>query len=105
MSKYSDSRQCEVLLSIQSALLGEISASLRVITISWDEKNVKFVSVFDGPISDEDKESMSCVETELIADLPEDNNIAYQMIRIDAPQRVVAEGVWVYARRESLEQD
>lgn len=100
MSDAENERRCEVLLSIQKALLGEIPPSLRAVTVSWNETDLKFFCYFDGPISEEDKESMSCVETELIADLPEDNNISYDVIRIDAPQRIEAEGVWVYARRE-----
>ncbi len=64
-------RKQTVLVSLQQALLGEVSERLRAVTVSYDDKSVHFDCIYDGEIRDDDHESMSCVETELIALFPE----------------------------------
>lgn len=90
-----------VLLSVQRALLGEISRSVRYIGVAFDEKEIKLRWVFDGPISDEDTESASCVETEIIADMP-DHHVVTETIQHDAPKPLaeVRLGDSVFTRHE-----
>ena len=89
-------------LSIQRALLGEISARLRAVVFSIAGRELDIRFYFDGPISEEDIESASCVETEIIADYEAEDIITVRCIRLDTPQIIVDDGVWVYHRREIM---
>lgn len=90
-----------VILSVQRALLGEVSPALRGVTVGWDEKTITILCYYDGRISTEDREAMSCVETEVMADFPEFEirlfplswNIRKPMKSLDA---------WVYRRSENM---
>ena len=92
----------EVLLSLQTALLGEVSPNLRGVTCDWDTSRLVIHCIFDGVILEEDRESMECVATELIAYFPEDYQVLLECIRKDAPQplQTCMLKKWVYWRRE-----
>ncbi|GLH77401.1 hypothetical protein SSBR45G_23090 [Bradyrhizobium sp. SSBR45G] len=83
------------------ALLGEVSASLREVQYSFSDGNIDIFCVFDGEISEDDRESMSCVATEVTADFP---NVTVQehCLRIDVPDPVpnLPGRVTVFARKE-----
>ncbi|MCI5142254.1 MAG: hypothetical protein D3909_11165 [Candidatus Electrothrix sp. ATG1] len=87
-------------LSIQRALLGEISPLLRAEAFSITERNIDVRFYFDGLISEDDAESASCVETEIIADYEAEDTVTVRCIRLDAPGPIADNGVWVYQRRE-----
>jgi hypothetical protein len=93
-------RRVSILLSVQRALWDEVGPALRGVTVGWDERSIRIVCYFDGPISEEDRESMSCVETEVIADFSEDERIRLECVRLDAPAPMPMLGDWVYVRRE-----
>lgn len=42
----------------------------------------------------------SCAETEILADYSEGDTITARCIRLDAPEPINDDGVWVYQRRE-----
>lgn len=67
-----------------TALLGAVSPSLRRVAVDWTDKAIKITSYFDGEISEKDKESMSCVEGEVLADFS-DYDVRLDIIRQDAP--------------------
>lgn len=90
-----------VLLSVQTALLGAVSPALRGVTVGWDEKTIKLLCYYDGSISEEDRESMSCVQTEIMADFPE-LEIELDVVRCDFPQEMNYLDAWVYRRSESM---
>ncbi|MBU2714287.1 hypothetical protein [Zooshikella harenae] len=89
-----------VKLSIQRALLGEVSSFLRAVVFSINNKDIEIRFYFDGVINEEDRESASCVETEVIADYDEDYSINANCLRVDACDPINDRGVWVYKRRE-----
>lgn len=89
-------------LSIQRALLGEISPQLRAVVFSIVGKNIDVRFYFDGLISEADVESASCVETEIIADYEAEDVVTVRCIRLDAPETIDDDGTWVYQRREIL---
>ena len=93
----------EVLVSLQQALLGEISSSLRAVTVSINEKNIKFDCYYDGRISDDDAESMSVVETEIMASLGDQYTISYDVRRLDYPTLIPKDARWVYHRKERID--
>lgn len=94
-------RKDEVLVAMQQALLGEVSARLRAVAVFYDDESIEFTCYFDGNISEEDQESMSCVETELMAVFPGNHSINYSLHRIDYPGLIPKDGIWVFLRREN----
>jgi hypothetical protein len=92
--------RASLLLSVQRALLGEVSPALRGVTVGWHDHVIQLRSYFDGPISDEDRESLSCVATEVIADFPEPWTIEEEVIRRDASEEMECLAAWAYQRRE-----
>lgn len=90
-----------VLLSIQRALLGEVSAFLRGVTCSWDESTINIKCYFDGEPSENDQESMECVASEVMADFPE-HDVQINTIRLDKPQSLKDQSLmaWAYLRKE-----
>ncbi len=86
-------RRC-VLLSVQRALLGEVPPALRGVTLGWDDRLIYLRCYFDGPISEEDRESMELVATEVMADFFLERNVELQVVRQDAPSRLDPLEVW-----------
>lgn len=87
-------------LSIQRALLGEVSPQLRAVVFSIVGRDVDVRFYYDGLISEVDTESASCVETEMIADYEAADTVTVRCIRLDFPEPIQDDGVWVYQRRE-----
>lgn len=92
----------QVLLALQQALLGEVPNTLRAVTAVVGHRCVSVDAYFHGPISDDDLESMSLVETELVADLPEEMEIVVNSVRLDHPALIPKEDgrIWVFLRKE-----
>ncbi len=106
--KYNDEkRKTYILLSLQFALLGEISPNVRAIFVDWNSSTITLYFIFDGELSEEDKENASCIETEFSCCLPiEEEQIRYttNCIRIDAPKPIPQFGrECVYKRKEQYE--
>jgi len=93
-------RRADVLLSVQRALLGKITPSMRAVTAAYDDTSVKLTFYFDGPISDADEESASCAETEVMADMADPSSVSTTCKRIDRPAKIEDPGPWVFARNE-----
>jgi len=89
-----------VFLSIQRALLGEVSSALRGVSVDWDHQTINIRSYFDSEISEDDRESMSSVQTEVLADFPS-HGVNMEIIRLDVPAEL-PQGMFIYVRRESL---
>ena len=56
-----------VLIGLQIALLGEVFPTLRALWVEWSAGAIQLRWLVDGPVSDEDKSSISSVETEVQA--------------------------------------
>jgi hypothetical protein len=89
-----------VLLSLQRALLGEVFTALRAVTVEWSGSLVKFWAYVDGPLSEEDAESLSCVSAEVAADFWDGIDIAYEVVRLAPATRVEDQRVYVFLRRD-----
>ncbi len=87
-------------LSIQRALLGEITPELRAIVFSVDTQILDVRFYFNGPLTEEVRESVSCVETEILADYDPEVMVSVHCIQLDYPAQIDDSGVWVYQRRE-----
>jgi hypothetical protein len=102
MNEIDSIRRCEVLLAIQQSLLGEVTPSLRVVTVRYTKTNIHFEAYFHGEITAEEREAMSLVETEIMAAFPSTHTITHEMIRLDAPALIPKDRIWVYFRKEPL---
>jgi hypothetical protein len=91
-----------VLLSVQRALLGAVPSSLRAVACDWTNDLIVLRFIFDGPIDEQDAESMNAVCTEVMADFPSPTGIKEEMIRADYPIEVSRYALkdWAYMRKE-----
>lgn len=91
----------DLLLTAQVALLGEISASIRAVTVGWSATEIQLRAIVDGLPCDDDVESMECVGTEIIASFPQ-HQIAVEVIQLDAPAPLEPHmlNAWIYSRKE-----
>lgn len=90
-----------VLLSIHRALLGELGSSVRAVSCSWDDSEIRVSITHDKQIDEEDIESASCVETEIIADFP-DHEVVVNCNRVDYPEAISLDddASLIFQRRE-----
>ncbi|MDP9877264.1 hypothetical protein J2W25_000874 [Variovorax boronicumulans] len=59
-----------VLLTLQVALLGMVTANMRSVLVSWNKTEVHIRLVFNEVINDTDVEIASEIESEVISHLP-----------------------------------
>jgi hypothetical protein len=91
----------KVLLRLQVALLGEIDPSIRGITCGWSKSLITIHCYFQGEINDDNKESMNCVETEIMADFTEHKvNLECKRLDLPTPLNPYTLSAWVYRRKE-----
>lgn len=90
----------ELRLVLQMALLGEVGPRLRAVGYARRGEDVEVRFWFDGPVSDEDRESASVAVTEVIAALPVDVRVFEEVVRCDAPTRIPSGDPLVFRRRE-----
>lgn len=75
------------LLSLHRALLGKVFMKLRLGALSIVGKIIEVRWVVEGPLSDDEDELLSEVETELLSDLPDDYRVSTKLIHeLDVPK-------------------
>lgn len=94
-----------VLLSVQRALVGEITKEMRAISVEWSAERIQVWVYVDGPIDKEAQEEFDAsVMTQIVSDFPDvgkgDPAANFVFVQCDAPQRLDYRGWWVYARKE-----
>jgi hypothetical protein len=88
-------------LSMQSALLGAVTANMRNIAVDICENKIFLYFFIDGEVLDDDKENISVIETEVIADFEDDFDIETVISRIDSPAPIIlSHGYSVFQRKE-----
>lgn len=96
-------RRLDFILSGQEALIGVVTPNLRVVQMTWDEKNITLYFVYDGAFTKEDEEESKRVAEKMAQDFPE-YRVSATCQRVDFPQEfpVLTEKnrTWLYARRE-----
>ncbi|MBN1089202.1 hypothetical protein [Pantoea sp. 1B4] len=60
---------------MQSALLGAVTENMRNIAVDIYENKILLYFFIDGQVQDDDKENISIIETEVIADFEDDFDI------------------------------
>ncbi|EBE9927999.1 hypothetical protein L6N32_004703 [Salmonella enterica subsp. enterica serovar Poona] len=88
-------------LSIQSALLGAITENMRNIAVDISENKIILYFFINGEITEDDKENISIIETEVIADFEDKFDIESVIKRVDYPESIILErGCSVFQRKE-----
>ena len=89
------------LLSVQRALWGRVTPNLRGVGVSWSADAVRCRFVYSGAV-DEELELLGEAETEMIADMPGDTEVAFTVEVDGQPGHLeLASGEWwAYLRYE-----
>lgn len=92
-----------VLLSVQRALLGEITPPMRAIEVEWSRDRIMIRVFTEGEVDDAMREDFDAgVVTQVVSDFPDpdrgDPQVAFEVVRCDAPTRIPVRGVLVFAR-------
>jgi hypothetical protein len=93
--------RARLLLSVQRALLGEVTSNMRAVTCSAGRSKIDLRWIIDGDVSDELKDALSAIGAEVIADFPS-HRICGEVVRCDAPSDIKALYLdeLVYLRKE-----
>lgn len=93
-----------VVLSINRALWGKVSSSLRSVQVEYNDAEIDLFCFFDGQISEENIETMSVAASEVAADFSH-KKVFEHCIRVDYPapiKPVDGKRHLVFLRREIL---
>jgi len=91
----------DLKLSIQRALIGEVTANMAAVTCALRQDRIVLRCYYFGTPTEEDKQRLSAVGSEVIADFPApydilEENVPYQPSR-QLPERL---DLWAFMRAE-----
>ncbi len=84
-------------LSVQRALLGEVTDRLVRVTCGLKDRHIQIRAHFSGRITEEDIERIQCVGTEVIADFPEGYTIDETAVSVDHEEPEMLD-FWAFIR-------
>jgi hypothetical protein len=87
----------QLKLSIQQALVGEITANLVSVTCSLRDQQIIIKAYFSGPVTEADVDRIQCVGTEVIADFPEGYMVDERYASIDVESEEMLD-FWAFRR-------
>ena len=90
----------DIMLSVQRALLGNVTSNLRGVAVDWDDRLIHLVCYYNGVISDDDRETMSCAHTEVVADFIDHKPVQMTLERLDTPNKMNGFRAWAFLRKE-----
>jgi hypothetical protein len=95
----------DLKFSIQRALIGEVTANMAAVTCALRQNLIVLRCCYFGTPTPADKERLSAVGTEVIADFPAPYEILEECVRYQ-PSRHLPEclGFWAFMRAEVEEQ-
>lgn len=89
-----------IKLSIQQALVGEITCNLAAVTCGLQANRVIIKAYFLGKVAEEDIERIQCVGTEVTADLPDDYVVEGRCVSVDdEPEEML--DFWAFRRAKA----
>ncbi len=96
------SLEIAIRMSLQRALLNEISSNLRMVAVDWNNKEKKIVIYFyfDREVSEENRDSANCVAGEVTGDFDPQTEITENCIQLNSPLELPNHQCTVYRRRE-----
>lgn len=90
----------KIVLSLQRALLGSITPNLRGVAVDWNDTEIRVFCYYHGPITDDNREEMSCVHTEVATDFVDITPVHFVLERLDMPMPMNGFRAWVFLRKE-----
>jgi hypothetical protein len=92
----------DVAASLNRALWGEVSPSLRSVQFATEPRRICLRFFFDGTPTDADRESANCIGAEVAADFPE-HTFSEEVIPTTPGTAIPRQDGWqvAYARKES----
>ena len=93
-----DDTRATILLSAQRALLGEVFPTLNKVYVSWGPGSIKLTFLLSEPPNEKDKDSMSSIETEMLADFFPDREVSSDFSV--GKRNDESETVCIFARRD-----
>jgi len=91
----------DALLSVQRAFLGEIAQSVRAVAVDTSNKKVVVTIYIEDIISEDYRYDLSCVETEVLADFP-NNAVEFNIIEDSmGGSKIFPNGEPIYLRKEN----
>jgi hypothetical protein len=73
---------------------------MRAVTVEFDGTTIHIEVFFDGEISDDDRETVLLIDTEVLADFPAHHRVDTVGIRRDAPTPLPRDRLFAFLRRE-----
>ena len=91
-----------ILASIQRALLGNITSNLRAVyVLCEDESDLHLIFYYDKPLSEDEEELTSIVDTEFMCDFPSPTyKTSYTIHVLPYPNRIPDHGICTFLRYE-----
>ncbi len=101
--RYEDCRSDSVRLALQTALIGQITSAMRLVSVEHEATIVRVIVFFDSELPEDDRaefadEMASCVGLKL-GDPPGGPQVVCHFVRCDEPQRIPVRGEIVFARK------
>lgn len=88
-------------LSIQRALLGNITSNMRAIVAEIKDHDIQLFFYFDGEIEEDDEETASRTGAEVVADFDDSFDLDVNVRRLDYPEPIEhATGICIFLRKE-----
>jgi hypothetical protein len=78
------SLRARLLLSVQRAMLGEVTPNIRAVTCRIDSTLIILRWIIDGPVSEKLKDNLSIIGTEVVSDFSS-HRISEEFVRRDVP--------------------
>lgn len=88
------------MLALQVALLGEITGNMRGVAVIYDDTTLRFQIFFDGAPTGGEHDSVSSIETGLLALFPPDHEILGQWVHLGFPLPLPKDVHFAYRRKE-----
>ncbi len=94
-----------VLLSVQRALVGEITPQMRYIDVEFSAERIHIIVWHDGAVGSSVVDDFDAgAVSQVVADFPypeqHDPQVSFEFVRCDSPQRPEFRGTLVYGRSE-----
>jgi hypothetical protein len=84
-------------LSIQRALLGEVTDRLIAVTCGLEKRRIQIRAYVSGKVTEEDIERIQCVGAEVIADFPNGYTIDESSVSVDDGEPQMLD-FWAFSR-------
>ena len=94
-----------VLLSVQRALVGDVTPQMRYVAVEVSSERIHIIVWHDGAVpSGVTADFDASAVTQVVADFPHpdqhDPHVSFEFVRCDSPQRPEFRGTLVYGRSE-----